>query len=64
LKSKLPVKSLLLAEWCFCHGNHGCNATCTSCTICYRAAPLFEIFRILRLFLICLHLVALRLPLP
>ena len=33
--SLLVTKKLLLVEHCFCHGNPGCNSTCTSCKICY-----------------------------
>jgi hypothetical protein len=42
----------LLVECCNCHGNLGCNLTCTSCTIRYQTTQTAEIFHILQLFLI------------
>jgi hypothetical protein len=53
-KSNVLVKSLLLVEYCFGHGNIGLNFTCTSCITCYLATQIVEIFQILRLFFIFL----------
>ena len=55
IQSHIPNIALyyiLLAESCFCHGSHGFNCPCTSCIMCYHATQIFEIFRILQLFLI------------